>query len=110
MFLSEVTGPNTGDNRLVVYPVVGRFFQSVFVASSRCNKNWKHIQGEGVAAPEPYWTWEAENCHLEEVTESKLCHVMEGRKGLLVVGKWPSAGCGVELGRSGVPLEGNAQR
>jgi len=36
--------------------------------------------------PRPYWAWEPATCSLDSVDEAKFCQVMEGRKGLLLVG------------------------
>eukprot|EP00903_Cladosiphon_okamuranus_P013819 g12861.t1 len=47
----------------------------------KCDAVWN-----GGERPRPYWEWEPANCSMEAVDELKFCQVMEGRKGLLLVG------------------------
>ncbi|CAN0273303.1 unnamed protein product [Pylaiella littoralis] len=53
-------------------------------ARSMCGDVWANAhRGEGI---QPYWTWEASACTLDEMDAVKFCDVMRGRKGLLFVG------------------------
>ncbi|CAN0116813.1 unnamed protein product [Scytosiphon promiscuus] len=49
-----------------------------------CRKRWEkdHASEE----PMPYYSWETKRCRLAEVDMEGFCRVMEGRKGLLIVG------------------------
>ena len=49
---------------------------------NKCKHGWDDIHD----TPQPYWKWEAEDCHLENMDKEKFCRVMNGRKGLLLVG------------------------
>lgn len=35
----------------------------------------------------PYYTWDAAECSLDNVSEEKFCRAMKGRKGILLVGE-----------------------
>lgn len=53
--------------------------------TNRCSEKWE--KGHPSEGPMPYYEWKADKCLLEHVDEVKFCRVMEGRKGLLFVGK-----------------------
>ncbi len=57
-----------------------------------CSALWA-LENPG-AGSRPYWTWQPTRCELEEVTAAGFCRVMEGRKGLLLVGE-RDCRCGV---------------
>lgn len=54
--------------------------------------------------------WEPKNCALEAVTSEKFCQVMEGRKGLLLVGEELERRSSIALrGFSGVSVVSEAR-
>lgn len=54
----------------------------------RCQNIWnRREQVKGENSHRPYWAWEPTKCSLDAVSEEKLCRVLEGRKGLLLVGE-----------------------
>lgn len=69
----------------VTHPPLFRFVSLYVWGGNRCNDIWTDKHGE--EGPRPYWKWEPRNCRLEEVNAARFCRVMEGRKGLLLVGK-----------------------
>lgn len=58
-----------------------------FPRRRRCDAVWEDEDHPGPKVPRPYWSWEPSNCTLDAVDEAKFCRVMEGRKGLLLVGE-----------------------
>ncbi|CAN0037514.1 unnamed protein product [Ectocarpus fasciculatus] len=50
-----------------------------------CYQTW--AEHHGSEEPMPYYTWDAAECSLDDVDEEKFCRVMEGRKGILLVGE-----------------------
>lgn len=48
---------------------------------------WNNRDHPGPKVPAPYWAWEPAKCSLDAVDKVKFCGVMEGRKGLLLVGE-----------------------
>ncbi|CAB1111938.1 unnamed protein product [Ectocarpus sp. CCAP 1310/34] len=63
------------------------FPTSEFGFLAKCQNIWnKRKRVEGETGPRPYWAWEPTKCSLDAVSEEKLCRVLEGRKGLLLVG------------------------
>ncbi|CAM9357325.1 unnamed protein product [Scytosiphon promiscuus] len=49
-----------------------------------CDEKWSAEHDE--AEIRPYWRWVPANCRLEEVDAARFCRMMEGRKGVLLVG------------------------
>ena len=56
-------------------------------SSVRCQNKWD-VQDHPVGCDtRPYWAWEPSKCSLDPVNKDKFCKVMEGRKGVLLVGE-----------------------